>query len=619
MSCKKTACLLLTAALAVGTLGGCSCRATPGDTAPESAVPPTVDGLDTEGMFTDRDMEGNDTSDIHQTDSSGSHSAAAALPSKTTITVTGDGATVNGNTVTIQQAGDFTLQGNLADGQIVIDTDSTAKVQVTLAGVNAYNSRGAALYVAQADKVFLTLKSGTQNTLCATGTFPAATDGNGQVDGALFSRDDLTLSGSGCLTVSSVGNGIVCKDSLAITGGTYTIDAEGHAIQGKDDVRIANGSFHLTAGKDGIHAENSEDTTLGFLYVAGGRYTVTADGDGLSASAVLQIDGGSGTLTTGGGAAAATPHEQGGPWYGQSNSTDTDDVSAKGMKAVGNLLLGGGIWTVDAADDAIHSNASVAVTGGQVTASTGDDGIHADSALVISDGTLTVTKSYEGLEGTTVEITGGTIDVTADDDGINAAGGNDESGFGGFGRDSFNTSDNSSYIRLSGGKLRIDAGGDGVDSNGSLYVTGGETTVAGPTNSGNGALDYASVAQISGGTFAAVGASGMATGFTAAENQGAIFLNLATYGDALTLTDSDGNILLTYEPDKRFNSVVLSCPALQKGQTYTLTVGTESVTVTLDDLLYSSGGGMGGPGGNPGGGMGGRPGGGMGKPPGGFW
>ena len=151
------------------------------------------------------------------------------------------------------------------------------------------------------------------------------------------------------------------------------------------------------------------------------------------------------------------------------------------------------------------------IEGGTFEIKTGDDGAHADGNTTVSGGTLNITECYEGLEGATVDITGGEIHIVASDDGINAAGGNDQSGFGPW-QDAFSGS-SEYYINISGGVIYIDASGDGIDSNGDLTVTGGEIYIDGPTSDGDGALDYDGTGTITGGTLVAVGSNGMVMNF----------------------------------------------------------------------------------------------------------
>lgn len=545
------------------------------------------------------------------------------------ITLTGNGATgssdavrIADSVITITEEGSYLLSGTLNDGSIIIDAEKTDKIQLILDGVTVKSSTSAALYIRSADKVFLTTAAGSENTLENGGEYIAVDENN--IDAAIFSKDDLTLNGEGSLTVNAAaGHGIVSKDELTVTSGSYTVTAASHGLCGKDSVAIAGGSFTVVSGKDGIHAENAEDATLGGVYITDGSFQITAQGDAMSAGTVLQIENGDYQLTSGGGSANATAKtDMGfGRFGAPTESTSNEDAaSTKGLKAGSTLCILGGTFQIDAADDALHSNGNLAISGGELTLQTGDDGAHADGSLMISGGTVTVTQSYEGLEGQAIEISGGSITVTASDDGLNAAGGTDESGFGGFGGDRFASNENT-YISISGGTLRISASGDGVDSNGSVTVRGGETYVFGPSDNGNASLDYAGNATITGGIFLAAGSSGMAQSFGTDSTQGAILLSVSAQqaGTAVTLTDSSGMTIVSFTAEKAYDCVLLSTPELKQGEAYTLTAGSANTTFTMDSLQYGNVGGMGGFGGRPGGmgggnggggrgGMGGRPG-----------
>ena len=296
---------------------------------------------------------------------------------ETTVTVTlsdgaskadGAGVTVSGSTVTITAGGSYRVTGTLTNGQIVVNAPEE-KVVLALDGASVTCENSAALYVVKAKKVILSLVSGSENSLASRGEY-IQTDDN-TVDAAIFSKDDLTIKGSGALAVSSgTGHGIVSKDELKIKSGTITVTAE-----------------------------------------------------------------------------------------------------KKGMAA----------------------NDLVEITGGSLTIASGKHGIHCDEALTISHGTVNITKSFEGLEARTMEISGGDISIAASDDGLNAvdsASGTEADGWGwGFG--GTGEAQEGVYILISGGKLTVNASGDGIDSNGDLTITGGEVYVSGPTSDGDGALDYA--------------------------------------------------------------------------------------------------------------------------------
>lgn len=341
---------------------------------------------------------------------------------------------------------------------------------------------------------------------------------------------------------------------------------------------------------DGIHAENTDDSSKGFVYLAGGTFDIASQQDGISASAWLQADDGTYTILTGAGGASVQNGGEEMPMEPASQK-EIDTTSIKGMKASVQLVLKGGTYTVDAEDDAFHSNGNLAVSGGTYTLSSGDDGIHADSNVTISGGKIDIMKSYEGLEGLSIDITDGETTVLASDDGLNAAGGNDSSGFEGpgAGGDQFAATEGA-YIQISGGVLRVNASGDGIDSNGDLTVSGGKTYLSGPVNSGNGILDYNGSAVVTGGIFAASGSSGMAQNFDSSSTQGVMMMNVGEQeeGSELALLDSSGTKLISWTAEKAYSSMIVSCPAIKEGETYTIKAGTTEQSITMDSLVYGS-------------------------------
>lgn len=401
--------------------------------------------------------------------------------------------------VTITAEGTYILTGTLENGQVVIDADKTAKIQIVLDGVNINCNTSASIYIKQADKVFITLANGSENILSNKAEFVAIDDNN--IDGVIFSKDDLTLNGEGKLTINAnFGNAIVSKDDLVITGGEYILTSQNHALEGKDCVKIADGKFTITSGKDAIHAENSDDASLGYVYIEGGKFDITS----------------------------------------------------------------------------------------------GDDAIHAETEVLIANGEIDIKKSYEGIEGQTIKILDGNINLIASDDGLNASSGSSSTD-NERPQNPFETDENT-FIEISGGLLNINANGDGIDSNGNLIVTGGETYISGPTNSGNGALDYAGVANISNGVFIATGMSGMAQNFGNQSTQCSIMVNLQSSSkDTVILKDSSGDEIISYTPTKEYNSVVISHPQIKADGTYTITAGETSQAITMQGIIYGSGmGGFGG-------------------------
>lgn len=566
----------------------------------DTAQPEGSDGFDL--VFTSRDL-----------DASYDEAAATKLIlDGSTASVSGTGASVSGGVITISSEGVYLVSGTLKDGQIIINAAKTDKIQLVLKDAQLTCGTNAPIYIKQADKVFLTLAEGSDNTLADAQDYTLEENGD-NVDGAIFSKADLTINGSGSLTVTAnYKHGIVSKDDLVVAGGTIAVNANGQGLSGKDCVKIKDGAFTITSQSDGIQSDNTEDGTRGFIYICGGSYSINAQADAIQAETLLRVDGGTLDLTTGGGSANASTDQNGGArggwgeWGGTGtagSSEETQANSAKGLKASQQLMICGGTVQIDSSDDSVHCNGDVTITGGALTLSSGDDGVHADSALKISNGTVTIEKSYEGLEGNSIEVSGGTVSLTASDDGINAAGGSDSSSVDGRpGQNSF-SADSSVFIRISGGTITVNASGDGIDSNGALYIEGGKIYVNGPTGDGNGALDYDGEGTISGGEVIAVGSSGMAQGFSSSSAQCSILYNLSSAvssGSTVVLKDSGGNAVISYTPQKDYQSVLISSEKLVQGQTYTLSAGGQTAEITLDSVSYSNGGGMGG---GPGGGM----------------
>lgn len=559
-------------------------------------APITVD-IPEEDLFSDRDRN---------TDAEGS---AEILLDHTSVSCSDQGVSVASSTVTITAPGKYRLSGEFT-GSVTVDTAKTDHVHLILDNAHISATDTAALFVKQAEKVVVTLVG--ENSLRTLGDFPESEDTN--IDGAVFAKDDLTFNGDGTLTVTSPDHGIVCKDDLVFCGGHYTVEATRHALSTKDSIRIEKSMFTLHAGKDCINTDNEEDPASAYIYIASGKLNLTSAGDGISSDSFLRIMDGSFTIHAGGGCENAAPHYNSPPGFHsttQNTATQDDTVSTKGIKAAGNVLIYGGDFQLNSADDSIHSNGNVEIYGGSFGILSGDDGIHAEEQLLVHDGSLFISLSYEGLEGHRIDINGGTINITATDDGLNAAGGTDGSGNG---RNDIFAVDADAYISIVGGALRIDAGGDGIDSNGALRVCGGETFVSGPTNGGNGALDCNGDPSVTGGIFIAAGSSDMASGFGMNSTQGSILVSYSSQpaGSKVSLTNAAGEELLSWETTKPSSSIVISCPAICKGETYRLTVGEFTTEITMTDIVYGHGGGMGGPGGmphpgGPGGGPGGTP------------
>lgn len=612
MSCrsKKILSLIIGAMLAVS-FAGCNSADTGTATADSVSTVSTKDEAAASTAENSVNANQNDSSDemFTKRDLAGTYDEAETVTvslSDSGSKCSADGVKISGSTVTISKEGVYVLSGTLSDGQIVVDADKQDKIQLVLNGANISCKSSAAVYVKQADKVFITLKDATKNTLAATGEFKQTDDNN--VDAAVFSKADLTLNGKGSLSISSKnGHGVVSKDDLVITEGSYSVTSAGQGLSGKDSVRIADGSITVNSQKDGIHSENTEDANKGFVYIKGGKIKITAQGDGISASGAFTALDGALNITAGGSSNAEKVKTE---MFGNkqasinTNENTQDSTSVKGIKAGADLTIQGGKINVDSADDSVHSNANVYVKGGSLTLATGDDGIHADEAAEISRGTVNVGESYEGIEGLRVKISGGNITVKSSDDGINAAGGNDQSGVGGgMQADNFGVTEDCE-INISGGVITIDAEGDGIDSNNSITVSGGELYINGPTKGGNGAIDSNGSAVITGGVVVAAGTKEMAECFGDGSTQCAVMYNTSeAVSGELTVKDSSGSTVLSYTPTKQYSSVVVSSADIKQGSTYTINAGGMSQQIEVNDIITAAGEIAGvNPGGTPNGG-----------------
>ena len=608
---KKSLSVLLLLALLFGTFTGCSVAKQPEGTIP-AETSPQVSGEETGNAAPEEaDFSKTDADMFTERDSRASYEAEKAIQitlNGTTATASSNSVQINGSTVIIKEEATYVISGSLTDGMLVVDAPDTAKLQIVFNGADITSQTFAALYILEADKVFVTLAEGTANSLVNGGSFVAIDDNN--VDAALFSKQDLTLNGSGSLSVTSpAGHGIVGKDDLVITGGTYTVNSASHGLDANDSVRVGKANLTIDAGKDAIHCENSEDTAKGFIYISGGTIKAEAEGDGIAASGYMQITGSTIDLLTGGGSTNGTKQQSdffggfmggghGGGRPGQmgpgsiQNTTDEDSTSMKGIKAANSMLIADGNITVNSADDAFHSDVSIIINGGVFTIASGDDAIHAEDTLVVTAGTIDISESYEGLEALHIDVQGGNIKLIASDDGLNAAGGTDQSGTqggrdgmfgggfgggrpgGGFGGMSANSNGS---IKISGGTLYIRSSGDGLDANGTLEISGGYTIVTGPTQGDTATLDYDKTGVITGGTFIGTGSTMMAQSFSDS-TQGVIALNVGrqSVGTQIQLKDANGNVLISSTPELDFAVVILSSPELKKGEMYTVFIGTES-------------------------------------------
>ena len=290
--------------------------------------------------------------------------------------------------ITISAEGVYVITGTAKECSIIVDADSSEKVQLVLDGVNITNKDTPAIYVKSADKVFVTTTDST-NQLTVTGSFTE--DGDTNTDAVIFSKDDLVLNGVGSLTISSTDNGISCKDDLKITGGTYTVTSTSDAFEANDSISICGGTININSQKDGLHCENDEDDTVGSVYISGGTINIDAAKNGIRATTTLTVDGG---------------------------ALDID--AAEGLEST-QVEINDGTINIVAVDDGINAGQKSAsydivltINGGNTTINMGQgdtDAIDSNGDLYINGGTIDITAQFAFDFDGVGQMTGGNVTV----------------------------------------------------------------------------------------------------------------------------------------------------------------------------------------------------------------
>lgn len=556
-------------------------------------------------------------------------SATKITLSGDSASVSGSGAVAEGSTVTISTAGTYIVSGNLTDGSIIVATSENDKVQIVLNGVKIACSSGPAIDIQSADKCFITLAEGTQNSLSDGSAFTSE-----DANACIYATCDLTINGSGSLDVSgNYRHGVFSKDDLVVYGGTIRVSAVEDGLNGKDSVKIGAGDISIDSGADGVKSSKSTNPEKGFVYVSGGSFSIDAEDDGIQAKTYLCIAGGS--------------------------------------------------IEIDAADDTLHSDLEGALNGGSTSVRSGDDAFHCETKLEVNDGSFVAEACNEGYEAEQVVVNGGDTNICALDDAMNASAADlsddsessdadtststpsGESGanaaqpdgsIGASGASSANAdsneqqqntapqgagqqgsatppelpsdlgqatdaqgrmerggqapggqggapgaSDSNCLIQINGGKVVLDSQGDGVDSNGNVEINGGMLLVNGPSSDGDGAFDYDGEATISGGTVLMAGAVGMAQSFTSGTQAFALVRASGSAGSVIEATDADGNVIATLTATRAFGCVLVSGAGVSDGDTITVSVDgvATMATASTTDTSGIATGGLGGMGGGP--------------------
>ena len=553
-------------------------------------------------------------------------SATKITLSGDSASVSGSGAAAEGSTVTISTAGTYIVSGNLTDGSITATTSENDKIQIVLNGVKIASSNGPAIDIQSADKCFITLAEGTQNSLSDGSAFTSE-----DANACIYATCDLTINGLGSLDVSgNYRHGVFSKDDLVVYGGSINVSAVEDGFNGKDSVKIGAGDISIDSGADGVKSSKSTNPEKGFVYVSGGSLSIDAEDDGIQAKT--------------------------------------------------HLCIAGGSIEIDAADDALHSDLEGTLNGGLTSVRSGDDAFHCEMKLEVNDGSFVAETCSEGYEAEQVVVNGGDTNICALDDAMNASAADlsddsessdadtststpsGESGanaaqpdgsIGAPGASSANAdsneqqqntapqgagqqdsatppelpsdlghapdaqngmerrgqapggqggapgaSDSNCLIQINGGTVVLDSQGDGVDSNGNAEINGGTLLVNGPSSDGDGAFDYDGEATISGGTVLMAGTVGMAQSFTSGTQAFALMQASGSAGSVIEATDADGNVIATLMATKAFGCVLVSGAGVSDGDTITVSVD-GAATMATASTTGTNGIATGGMGGGP--------------------
>ncbi len=526
---------VLAGALAI-LLAGCTGAQQADGSAPDATQETANVGVDVDELdldFTDRELDA----------SYDEASATKATLADSGIQMQGSGAAAEGSTLTLSAAGTYLLSGQLSNGSIVVAAGDQDKLQVVFSNVTVHNESGPALYVENADKVFLTLAEGSENALSDGAEYQL--DGEDDTrDATLFSRDDFAINGTGALSVTGNYKHAICfNDDLVITGGTFAVTSVEDALRGKDCLKVADGTFTVNAGDDAFHTDAC-------LYMKGGTVDVQACYEGYEGEQVL-IDGGTHTITASDDALNAA-------------LSDSEETSQEAMQPQEDQM------------PQMQDGAPKMEDGQQPP-----DGQMPEMPQGAQDGQMP-----EGDQPP--------ADAPGGQGGQQPADGQMPQG-GPFGQGGqMAQSSSSCLIRINGGALTLTAGNDGIDSNGNVEINGGTVLVSGPDAGMDGSLDYDLSAQINGGTVLMVGSVGSTQGLSGSAQAVTCGSVRGTQGQAVALTDASGSVLATFQAGTDFSQVLASSPEISSGQTFSILVDGQATELTAGEGLdMGQNGGMG--------------------------
>ena len=563
-------------------LGLSACGGSDADQATNDSTVATyadIDNMDLE--YTDRDKR--DTYD--------EATATKIVLTGQSAEVEGEGVSVDGSQVTIEAEGTYLVSGTLDNGQLAVNTDENTKVQVVLTGATVHNDSSAALYVQQADKCFITLAPGTENVLSDSANHTFA-EGEDEPNATLFSKDDLTINGTGTLSVTGeYQHGIYSKDDLVITGGTYEVSAVGDGLRGKDALKILDGTFTVEAGEDCLKASRDDDPARGYATIDGGTFTLNAGDDAIHSETYLRVSAGTidvATCTEGLEAMVVQVDD------GEVHVVSTDDaINASAPSESSDTTTQAGEGFPGKQDEATNGQSAGEFDGDRASGGPDEERSMRSGEERTFHGEGAQPPASKGARDSASEdrALGGEppADLPANDGGMKGGpegslgqeqGGSPDGDLGKGMNGGMDEGDENCKLIINGGKIVLEAGGDGLDSNGMLEINGGTVYVTGPTSNGDGALDYAISAACNGGTILIVGPSGMAEDFTTSSQPSAFVRANGSTDQEVSVLDQAGKELFSYTPTASFQTAIVSSPDFVDGQTYQLKIGSTTTEFT---------------------------------------
>ena len=493
-----------------------------------------------------------------------------------TATVTGQGASFSAQTLTISQAGTYVLTGSGKNLRLVVEAADTDQVHLVFQNLTL-EGEGTLLQINKAQEVVISLAEGSQNAL----TESQASDDE-KVKATIHSQVPLTLNGTGNLTLTALTkNALEVEDDLKVLGGTYTVKAANHGFKAEGALAIEAATLTIEAGKDGLHAEHDETTERANISLNPTQLSIAATEDGVDAGNELTIKGGTITVSQSEeGLEARVIRQLGGDVTIKSSD---DGVNASAGSSSKTTDTSATSKTTDAS--ATSNTADTSSSAGQATTDSGTTSSSASQATADPAATSQADQANKDKNATPPSPPAGQAPPQGGQPPQNGQ------GPGGMPPGGQEESDPSLQIILEGGTLTIDAEGDGIDSNGTVSISGGSLVVNGSVQGGNGPLDAAGDITITGGTVWALGTSDMLQGFAQGSTQASITANIAgTAGQTLIILDAKGKEVARQTASKDFQAVIMSSADLVDGQTYTIQVEGTTQTATAALVTPVTGG-----------------------------